>query len=187
MYTAKTAIAKICNAVRASGKEENTVIIFTSDHGDMDSAHRMEHKTVFYEEACHVPLIVSQPGTIPSGAVNDTSLVSNGLDLVPTLCDYAGIEIPEELSGLSFRSLAEGKELLSRRNFLPLESELGRMIVTERYKYMLYDEGENREQFIDLWKDPGELRNAAKDSMKDSVLRRHRKTFEDIAVQYSIP
>jgi len=180
-------IAKICNAVRASGKEENTVIIFTSDHGDMDSAHRMEHKTVFYEEACHVPLIVSQPGTIPSGAVNDTSLVSNGLDLVPTLCDYAGIEIPEELSGLSFRSLAEGKEPLSRRNFLPLESELGRMIVTERYKYMLYDEGENREQFIDLWKDPGELRNAAKDSMKDSVLRRHRKIFEDIAVQYSIP
>lgn len=172
-------ITRICAAVRESGKEENTVIIFSSDHGDMDSAHRMEHKTAFYEEACRVPLIVSQPGTTPADTVNDAHLVSNGLDLVPTLCDYAEIEIPKDLPGLSFRPLAEGKEPESWRASLPLESELGRMIVTDRYKYMLYDKGANREQLIDLREDPGEMRNAAKDVVNDSILLQHRKIFKD--------
>ena len=186
-------IARICDAVRESGKEKDTVIIFSSDHGDMDSAHRMEHKTALYEEACRVPLIISQPGmTSPpvavrlvggnaersAGAVDRTHLVSNGLDLFPTLCDYAGIVVPEELAGLSLRRLAEGHRPASWRDSLPVESEIGRMIVTERYKYVLYDEGEGREQLMDLWEDLGEMRNAAQDAEKAEVLRNLRRLFE---------
>ena len=171
-------IGKLLNAVRESGLEENTVIIFSSDHGDMDSAHRMEHKTALYEEAARVPLIVSHKGVTPSGLVNDTHLVSNGPDLIPTLCDYTGIEPPDDLTGQSFRSLAEGKVPQSWRTHLFIESEFGYMLRSERYKYVLYDDGEDREQLIDLEKEPGEMKNFAKEPAYQNILQEHREYFQ---------
>ncbi len=173
-------IGRVLTALRESGKDKNTVVIFTSDHGDMDSAHRMEHKTVFYDEACRIPLIVSWPGIIPAGMTDDRHLVSNGLDLFPTLCDYAVIDIPDDIQGVSFRSAAEGRESVrKRREFIPVENEIGRMIVTESYKYQVYDTGENHEQLIDLKNDSGEMRNAIGDTDKVSIVHRHRKLFGD--------
>ncbi len=99
-------IRTLLDALREAGLEDNTLIVFTSDHGDMDSAHKMEHKSVLYEESVRVPFIMSYKGVIPQGMVDDTHLVSNGLDLLPTLCDYAGIETPEGPRGRSLRSLA---------------------------------------------------------------------------------
>lgn len=165
-------IGRILDAVRENGLEENTLIVFSSDHGDMDSAHRMEHKTALYEEASRIPLIVSYKGVTPPGSVNNTHLVSNGLDLIPTLCDYAGIEPPDGLTGRSFRALAEGKTPQSWRSHLWIESEFGYMLQGERYKYVLYDEGENREQLIDLKEDPGEMKNLATDPVYQNILKR---------------
>ena len=68
----------------------------------------MEHKTVFYDEAVRVPLIVAQPVHGPAG-VTDTSHISNiGIDLMATCCDYAGIEPPAYNRGTSLRSVIEG-------------------------------------------------------------------------------
>ena len=172
-------IGRIFDAVKKSHIEEDTLIIFSSDHGDMDAAHRMEHKEVLYEEAARIPLIIAQAGRTPAGKVDRTHLISNGLDLIPTLCDYAGIKIPEELAGLSFRRLAEGKSDVPWRKFVPVESEFGRMIVTERYKYMLYDAGKNREQLIDLELDPGEMKNSALDPAYREILEKHRAMFRN--------
>lgn len=178
-------IGRLLSALRASGQAENTMVVFTSDHGDMDAAHRMEHKTAFYEEAARVPLIIAWPGVTPAGAV-DAHLVSNGLDLLPTFCDFGGAETPKDIAGLSLRPLAEGKFPPAWRTALPVESEMGRMIVTERYKYMLHDEGLHREQLIDLVADPGETRNAAADpEQRDRLqsLRRHfAESFRQIVV-----
>ncbi|RKX33666.1 MAG: sulfatase [Verrucomicrobia bacterium] len=168
-------IARVLEALRASGQEDNTLVIFTSDHGDHDSAHKLEHKTVFYEEACRVPLIISQPGVTSKGVCSD--LVSNGLDLLPTLCDYAGAEPPADRIGVSLRPLAERKSLPATREFIPMENEIGRMIVTKDHKYMLYDSGENREQLIDLRNDPGETRNAIADETNSEALSRCREFF----------
>ncbi len=171
-------IGRVLDAVRESGLEENTLIIFSSDHGDMDSAHRMEHKTVLYEEPLRIPLIVSYKGVTPPGFVDDTHLVSNGLDLLPTLCDYAGIEPPDDLTGQSFRSSAEGRTPQSWRTHLGLEGEFGYALRSERYKYILYDSGENREQLVDLEKDPGEMNNWATDSAYQDILKEHRGYFQ---------
>ena len=173
-----TQIATTCNALRQSGKEEDTVVIFSSDHGDMNSAHRLITKTAFYEESTRIPLIVCQPGITRGGTVT-SPLVSNGLDIIPTLCDYAGIESPANLKGMSLRPLAEGHRLESKRSFIPVENECGRMIITSRYKYMLHDSGENREQFIDLQEDAGEMRNAVSDPTHLDVLQEHRQIFHD--------
>ena len=62
-------------------------------------AHELEHKSMPYEEATRVPLIVSRKGQTPPGRVDTTHLVSTGLDLIPTLCDLAGIATPAALKG----------------------------------------------------------------------------------------
>ena len=171
-------IGRVLEVLRRSGKMNNTIVIFTSDHGDMDSAHRMEHKTAFYDEAGRIPLIVSRPGVTPAGFVDSRNLVSNGLDLFPTLCDCAGIAVPGDLKGKSFLPMAEGKEPNSIRSCLKLENEIGRMIVTGNYKYAVYDHGENREQLTDLRNDPHEMRNGIKDTYNEKVVVQHRELFK---------
>ena len=145
---------------------------------EMDQpSHRMEHKSAFYEEASRVPLLVRPPKDAPRGTVDRTHVVSNGLDTLPTLYDYAGVTQPDGLIGKSLRPLIEGQTPESWRTHIPVENEFGRMIVTNNYKYMLHDEGENREQFIDLLKDPGETRNALSDPDLAELVQHHRVLF----------
>ncbi|HHH76642.1 MAG TPA: DUF4976 domain-containing protein, partial [Phycisphaerae bacterium] len=124
---------------------------------------------------CRVPLIISQQGVTSQGFCSE--IVSNGLDLFPTLCDYAGIEPPAELAGRSLRALAEGMQSLPAREFIPVESEIGRMIVTEDYKYMLFDNGENCEQLYDLKNDPGETKNNAAEPANESIVAKCQSFF----------
>ena len=69
-------------------------MIFTSDHGDHDGEHRLTMKRSFYEAAVHVPLIVRWPGQVPADRVDQTHLINNCIDLLPTLCDLAGVAAP---------------------------------------------------------------------------------------------
>lgn len=171
-------IGSLLQAVKESGQEENTVIIFTSDHGDMDAAHKLEHKTVFYEEAARIPLIVCQKDSTPAGSIDSTHLISNGLDLIPTLLDYVGISESEGLKGRSFRPLAEGKKVTNWREVLPVESEIGKMVITEHYKYARFYTGDKDEQLYDLRNDPFETKNAAFIDGNKQVLQKHRNLFD---------
>jgi choline-sulfatase len=171
-------IGILLDALREAGLEKNTLVVFTSDHGDMDSAHRLEHKQVLYEESVRVPFIMSYKGTIPEGKVDDTHLVSNGLDLLPTLCDYVGIDIPKGRPGKSVRSLAEGKPVKRWRKFVAVESHYGRMVRTDRFKYCIHDSGKHAEQLIDLKNDPGEMKNLAEIEEYKDVLKTHRRVLQ---------
>lgn len=168
-------IGQVLGALRETGLENDTVVVFTSDHGDMDSAHRLEHKSVCYDEASRVPLIVSHKGVTKPGLVDCEHLVSTTLDLIPTLCDFAGIAIPKELTGRSVRELAQGQSPASWRKGLITESRMARMVRSPRYKYVVYSQGERREQLIDMEKDPGEMQNLAADPAYAQVLAEHRE------------
>ena len=172
-------IGIVLNALRDAGLEDSTLVVFTSDHGDMDSAHKLEHKSILYEEAVHVPLLMRLPGRIPQGVVNSTHLVSNGLDLLPTLCDHAGIESPAGRSGRSLRLLAEDKAPEPWRDFVVSESQNGRMVRTDRFKYRIYDSGVHSEQLTDMKNDPGEMKNLAETGAFRSVLEQHRRLLKD--------
>jgi len=168
-------IGQVLAAFRAAGLEESTAVVFTSDHGDMDSAHRLEHKSVMYEEATRVPLIVSRKGVTRPGLVDREHLVSTGLDLIPTLCDLAGVAPPPALRGRSVRPLAEGRAPQAWRECLVVEGRASRMVRSARFKYIVYESGERREQLIDLDKDPGEMQNLAADPVYAAVLAEHRR------------
>jgi arylsulfatase A-like enzyme len=176
-------IATVLAALGEAGLEDRTLVVMTSDHGDHDSAHGLEHKSILYEEAARVPLIVSFKGVTRPGLVDRTHLVSVGLDLLPTLCDYAGIEPPAALAGRSVRPLAEGRQPDAWRDQVAVESQNGRMLRTDRFKYNVYDSGAHREQLIDLEKDPGEMVNLAEDPQYQGVLKEHRQRLRRWVMQ----
>ena len=102
-------IGKVLAAVREAGLEENTLIVFTSDHGECAGAHGLNQKTVLYEESARVPLIVTFKGK--TLVRTSDRLVNTGIDLLPTMLDFAGLTRPAKLTGLSLRPLATGEPI----------------------------------------------------------------------------
>lgn len=150
-------IQTVLDALIATNQLENTVIIFSSDHGDMDASHRMEHKTALYEESANVPFMVMWKGHIAGGRVDSTHLISNGLDLLPTVCDFAGIKGVADPRGKSVLPLVEQKKTNWRKT-VGVETEIGRMVVSDnKLKYIKYDAVGIEEQLFDLKTDPYEM------------------------------
>ncbi|MFJ2781420.1 sulfatase [Kitasatospora sp. NPDC087315] len=180
---------------RPGGRE--TVVVFSSDHGDGAGAHRWNQKWALYEESVRVPFLVAGPGApgpggqsgdAAAGAVSDR-LVSTGLDLVPTLCDLAGVTPPPGLPGRSVRS-REPREtvVVETRWELPgFNNALGRMIRDERHKYVCYAWGDHREQLFDLTADPGEMVNLAVDTRHSALLDRFRGLLDEHCARTADP
>lgn len=172
-------IGRILDGLRESGLEDSTLVLFTSDHGDMDASHRLTSKCIPYEESVRVPLLLRYKGTIPRGKVDSTHLVSTGLDILPTLCDYAGVKKPEHLLGESLRPLAEDKRVENWRSYVVSENDWFRMIRSRRYKYCAFAIADKKELLIDLENDPGEMRNLADNRDYHDVLVEHRRFLEE--------
>ncbi|MCM4157050.1 sulfatase-like hydrolase/transferase [Gramella sp. AN32] len=177
-------IGKILDAVKDLGLEENMLIIFTSDHGDGNASHHWNQKTALFEESVQVPFIVSYKGKITPMEKDQNTLISNGLDLYPTIMDYAGIKIPDELDGKSLKPLFEQNKTGLDREFVVVQTKFagksafntkGRALVGEKYKYVVYSWGKNREQLFDLDKDPQEMNNLVYSKKYSSVLNDQRK------------
>jgi len=168
-------IGDLLGAVRHAGVADNTLIIFLSVHGDMDGAHRLASSGTFYEESVHVPFVMRFDGVIPPGRVDREHLVSAGVDLFATICDYAQIPLPEGRTGRSLRALAEGVEgpdgdEQAWRDAVVSENGAGRMLRTGRHKYCVYASGDVRESLVDLVEDPGEMHNLAGDPAHAATL-----------------
>lgn len=178
-------IGQILEALKDAGLAHNTLVIFSSDHGDGHGSHHLVQKTFMYEEAARVPLLVSMPGVTKAGHVDSGHLVSDGLDFYATICDFAGVELPPGLHGRSLRPLLDGTENVEWTDHLVAETHFGkadseaRMVRTERYKYVVYGWGAYREQLFDMERDPGEMVNLAVYSKYRDVLQHHRDLLRD--------
>lgn len=169
-------IGEVLSALKKSGLMKNTIVIFTSDHGDNDASHKLDHKTFFYEEASRIPFIFAYPWMKEKGRVDSLHLVSNGLDLLPTLCDLTGVKPPSGLSGRSLELLLEDKPTKNWPNHIFMENQLGYLIHTMRYKYELDNKDGNklRQVFTDLKVDPGETCNMINDSKYAGIISQLR-------------
>tara|TARA_R110002049_G_scaffold38978_6_gene120437 strand:- start:21392 stop:22888 length:1497 start_codon:yes stop_codon:yes gene_type:complete len=164
-------IGKIVDAIDNLGLRDNTVIIFTSDHGDGNASHGWNQKTALFQESIKVPFIVNYKGNNMLKNKSSNTLISNGLDLYPTICDYAGVSVFNDLLGKSIKPIIEGVGESKDQEFIVVETKfegknaygtMGRALVAKKYKYVIYHWGKNREQFFDLEKDPYELNNLIK-------------------------
>jgi choline-sulfatase len=169
-------IGRILDALEASGQAGNTVVMLTADHGEGAGRHGHVQKWTPYEESVKVPLIFSYPRGIQSGVKDDVHLVS-GLDLVSTMCDFAGIPAPPKARGRSLRALLEGKQVMWREFVAAEMQRVGRMIRTGRYKYVRY-ENDPVEQLFDMKADPWETRNLADEARYAAEVAAHRRLLD---------
>lgn len=177
-------VGKLLTALEESGQIDNTIIVYTSDHGDGTGAHKWNQKWSFYDEPVRVPLIVAWKGKTP--AATSDALINTGLDLLPTFCDYAGAAAPKDLLGLSFRPQTSEKGLAAEaKQHEYVVSEMGaddepagRMVRSRQYKYIVFKEGANREMLFDMQNDPGEMKNIAADAKHADALAKHRQMLD---------
>ncbi len=177
-------IGQVLRALDDSPYADNTMIVFTSDHGEMAGSHQLRTKNYMYEEATAVPLIICPASKNSAAAVDHRHLVS-GLDILPTMCDYAGLPISESFEGVSLRPLVENPNAATQeswRDHLVLEindrTEV-RMVRSDRYKYIVYAKGESREQLFDMDADPGEANNLVQQPEMKGVVEAHRSMLRD--------
>jgi N-acetylglucosamine-6-sulfatase len=192
------AVAAVVQALRDSGRLDDTFIVFTSDNGFHMGQHRLEPgKYTPYEPDVHVPLLVRGPG-VPRGLTVDALTLS--VDFAPTFAELAGATLPVEADGRSLVPLLEGKPPASWRQAVLLEqfavppappktSELQepddassypshRGIRTATYKYVEYGTGEK--EVYDLKKDPDERLNL-RDQMPKTWLATVSKLVKTLA------
>jgi arylsulfatase A-like enzyme len=178
-------IGQILTALRETGHEENTVVVFTSDHGDMAGAHELNQKHSLYDESARVPLIITGPG-IAAGRVVETPV--SLVDVLPTVCDLSRVQAPDDLPGVTLRAALEGHDF--EREPVVVESFWGseissavsvqaRCLVTPAHKYVVHEWGEYREQLFDRHDDPWEQVNLAVEARHRPLLHQCRRTLRD--------
>jgi arylsulfatase A-like enzyme len=181
-------IGRVLNALDLSGFADNTLIVFTSDHGEGMGCHQTVRKGFLYDEAAKVPLIFSFPGRVRGGTVDSSSLVSS-VDLTPTFCDFAGVAPPPDMCGRSLRPLLTGEGKAQDTSYLVSNYEAGavkslqaqdmaRMVRTKDYKYMLYF-GDDTDQLFDMKNDPWETQNLSGNAKYASVIGEHRAMLRE--------
>lgn len=137
--------------------KRNTIIVFTSDHGEMQGAHHTVTKNLPYDECQRVPFIFCGRGIAPGQ--RDNSLVCNGTDLLPTICQLAGIPLPAHTDGLSLAPRVLGRSETPQRQALYTEGDGFLNVISGTNKYTLFDGKNSGEMYIDLKSDNGELKN----------------------------
>jgi arylsulfatase A-like enzyme len=176
-------VGRVLQTLRETGQEDDTLIIFTSDHGEGLGSHRWTGKMTYYQEEAAVPLIVSWKGVTPAGRLDREHLVST-LDVLPTICDYAGVRGPAVMRGKSLRPIIEKPQQPGHEYVVSeMAGSGGRsfMLRTKKYKYMVFPpvNGQKQELFFDMQADPGEMKNLAAQPALAPEIERHRKLLAD--------
>jgi N-acetylglucosamine-6-sulfatase len=167
-------VGQLLDALAESSRLDDTVFVFTSDHGYWYGEHGLSvERRLAYEEAARIPLLVRYPRRVERGALIDGMALT--IDFAPTLLDMAGVKPQAKFDGRSFAPLLDGKQPADwRRDFLieyftdtvfPRVYKLGYQAVrTERYKYIRYLELEGMDELYDLHADPYEMHNRIADA-----------------------
>jgi arylsulfatase A-like enzyme len=166
-------LGRVLRALEETRQIDNTLIIFTSDHGEMMGDHGLSHKGCrFYEGLAHIPLIFSWPARFPKGTRHKALVELT--DIVPTVLETLGLRLPDYLHGRSLLPLIEGRST-RHRDFVRSEyhdaldlpdASHANMYRDGRYKLVyyhghprgeLFDLEKDPHEFVNLWDDPGHL------------------------------
>ena len=167
-------VGRILEALEQENLADETIVAFTSDHGELLGDHGLWFKgPFFYEGLINTPLILSSPGQVTPGV---SEALFSDIDLAPTLCDLAGVTPPPYMDGRSQvphlrdpHITVRDQCLVEYRNGYGENDCSSKVIVTDRYKYVRYQIGQ--EELTDLIEDPLERKNVAGISCYASIKR----------------
>ena len=165
-------VGRILDYLDQTGLSENTLVVYTTDHGHFIGQHGLIAKGAFhYEDLLRVPMLVRQPGTVPAGQVSDA--LQSLVDYPQSFLAAAGIEAPGLMQGVNQLGVWQGEQATARTWALvenrhnPTKVHL-RTLIDERYKLTVYRDADYGELF-DLAADPGELCNRWADPAYQAV------------------
>lgn len=173
-------IGRLQAAIADAGIEENTIFVFTSDHGEMFGAHGRMKKNIFYEEAARVPFLMKWPEHVPAGQRSDVCL--NCVDIMPTLLGLVGLPIPTGVEGMDLSHWARGlpgpqPEAAFMQNTGACAAwENGhewRALRDKKYTYAVY-RVDGVELLFDHTNDPYQMHNLSGDSVHCATMSRFR-------------
>lgn len=160
-------VGRILAALDASGEAGRTIVIFTSDHGLALGSHGLTGKQNMYEHTIGVPLVMRGPG-IPAGM--RTAAQCYLRDLYPTVCELAGVPVPDTVEAKSLVPVLAGRQQQIHEAVVTYFSDVQRAIRTEQCKLIRYPKID-REQLFDVVHDPDELRDLSADPAYTATLR----------------
>jgi N-acetylglucosamine-6-sulfatase len=172
-------LGRIVSTLEKAGTLDNTVVVFTSDHGYFYGEHGLnEERRLAYEETIRIPLLIRYPAAIKAGSVAPELVLS--IDLAPTLLALAGVAPSPGLEGRSLQPIMAGAPRGWRSSLLieyysdtvfPRVLNMGYSAVrTSRHKYIQYRELKGMDELYDLEADPGEERNLIASPQSASLL-----------------
>ena len=179
-------LARFFGELKTRGLYDNTVIIFTSDHGEHLGDHGLFAKQSFLAGSGNVPLIIRFPPDFPllrPAWVSDHPVLT--ADLCPTLLELAGLQPAADLDGLSLLPYLQSGEGLTNR-IICGESDFSAFATDGRYKYIYYPEG-GIEHLFDLVNDPDDQRNLAASPEHQSILKRLKTAVIDYLSRFERP
>lgn len=169
-------IGRILKALDETGLRDNTIIVFSSDNGLALGSHGLLGKQNVYEHSVKVPLIVAGPG-LPKG--EDRQQLCYIYDIYPTLCEMAGLEIPDTVQYKSLNSVIRSAQAEHRDHLYFSFMSWQRSVRDDRFKLIEYCVNDERHtQLFDLASDPAEARNLAEELGHAKELIRLRKLLE---------
>ena len=162
---------RVLEKLNELGLRENTIIVYTSDHGEMAGEHGLWYKNSFLEASVAAPLIFSYPKTLPvNKKINASSML---LDIFPTLCDLSDIGQPNDLEGKSLLPLMNGIENADNSDRVAYSemyrSSTGIMVRKGKWKYIRYNS--EKEYLYDIDTDPREINNLINSTQHQVIIR----------------
>ena len=166
VYSVDENIGRVLDYLDKRGLTENTIVVYTSDQGFYLGEHGWYDKRFMYEESFSTPMLVRFPGTVQAGSSMEDFVMN--IDFAPTFLDYAGVEVPNEMQGLSLRQLFEGNNEGWRKSMYyhyyeyphgwhSVKKHYG--IRSGRYKLIHYYDDIDTWELFDLQNDPNEMVN----------------------------
>jgi arylsulfatase A-like enzyme len=170
-------VGRIVEVLKENGLYDNTIIVYTSDHGEMLGDHGLIYKQCFYEQSAKVPLIVHAPHFYTPRV--QEALVES-LDLFSTFCEIGGTLPGEGAQGRSLLPLLEGQEDYTHREAAFSENWFGRMVRSGRHKLVYYP-GKPYGELYDLEEDPFEQHNLWNDANAEGI----KRELKDMLLEWS--
>lgn len=170
-------IRRVMQALQATGQADNTIVVFASDNGLAVGRHGLLGKQNLYDHSVKVPLVIIAPAYKNRKGEQNRSLCYLH-DIAPTLCELAGIPLPESMNAQSFYPVLEDSTATHRKDLFLAYSNLQRAFVNEEYKYIIYHvNGKTTEQLFNLRKDPLEMHDLFSENKEEAGKLKEQLAF----------
>jgi arylsulfatase A-like enzyme len=182
-------LGRLLDFLDQTGLSDNTVVVFTADHGEMLGSRGRMNKMVPYAEAVDVPLVIRWPGHVREGVRTD--VLHTPIDHMTTLCGLAGLDVPDTADGVDMSPVLVGGQMIDRDAILMANYvshwdyfDSGtrwpewRGVRTARYTYVKWLTGQ--EELYDNVHDPCQMRNLAEARRHPPALRKLRTRLKDL-------